>query len=87
MTTLKFEYKLEQAGTYTLNISVEDEAGNTTTRTFSFEVTADEKSSVDVKEVMGGVLIGLSVAILAGVVIYFVVSKVKLDKKEKRYKE
>ncbi len=84
---LKFEYKLEQAGTYTLNISVEDEAGNKTTRTYNFEVTTDEKSSVDVKEVMGGVLIGLSVAILAGVVIYFVVSKVKLDKKEKRYKE
>ena len=35
---------------------------------------------------MGGVLIGLSVAILAGVVMYFVVSKVKLDKKEKSYK-
>ena len=82
-----FEKELEQAGTYQLTISVKDEAGNETSRTYSFEVTTDEKSAVNVTEVMGGVLIGLSVAILAGVVIYFVVSKVKLDKKEKRYKE
>ena len=82
-----YEYLLEKAGTYTLEITVQDEAGNDSTVSHTFEVTADETSSVDVKEVMGGVLIGLSVAILAGVVIYFIVSKVKLDKKEKKYKE
>ena len=32
-------------------------------------------------------MIGISVALLAGVVIYFIVSKVKLDKKEKSYKD
>lgn len=81
-----YSHKLESAGNYTLTITVEDEAGNITTQTMSFEVTSDSSTPVDVKEVMGGVLIGLSVAILAGVVIYFIVSKVKLDKKEKSYK-
>jgi len=81
-----YSYKLEKAGSYTLSITVTDEAGNKTTEKVSFEVTTKEKGATDVKEVMGGVLIGLSVAILAGVVIYFIVSKVKLDKKEKSYK-
>lgn len=81
-----YSHKLVSAGSYTLSISVTDEAGNKKTEKIHFEVTTEEKKEVDVKEVMGGVLIGLSVAVLAGVVIYFVVSKVKLDKKEKRYK-
>jgi hypothetical protein len=81
-----YSTKLDTAGNYTLTITVEDEAGNVTTQTMSFEVTSEGSSSVDVQEVMGGVLIGLSVAILAGVVIYFIVSKVKLDKKENSYK-
>ena len=81
-----YSYKLESAGSYTLSITVTDEAGNKTTEKVNFEVSTEEKKEVDMKEVMGGVLIGLSVAILAGVVIYFVVSKVKLDKKEKNYK-
>ncbi len=82
-----YTHKLDRAGSYTLTFIVKDKAGNETSQSVSFEVTTDEKSDVDVKEVMGGVLIGLSVAILAGVVIYFVVSKVKLDKKEKKYKD
>lgn len=81
-----YSHKLTSAGSYTLKITVTDKAGNSTTEKVSFVVSTDEKEDVDVKEVMGGVLIGLSVALLAGVVIYFVVSKVKLDKKEKSYK-
>ena len=81
-----YTHKIESAGSYTLTIIVKDKAGNESTVTKSFEVTTDQKKDVDVKEVMGGVLIALSVAILAGVVIYFVVSKVKLDKKENKYK-
>ena len=41
---------------------------------------------VSTEEVMGGVLIAISVVLLAGVVVYFVVSKKKLDKKEKSYR-
>lgn len=81
-----YTHKLENAGSYTLTIIIKDKAGNESTATKSFEVSTDSKKDVDVKEVMGGVLIALSVALLAGVVIYFVVSKVKLDKKEKKYK-
>ncbi len=79
--------KLETAGTYTLTVIVKDKAGNETSSSVTFEVSTKESKDIDVKEVMGGVLIGLSVAVLAGVVIYFVVSKVKLDKKEKKYKD
>ncbi len=82
-----YTHKLESAGSYTLTITIKDKAGNESSQSVSFEVTTDDKKEVNVKEVMGGVLIGLSVAILAGVVIYFVVSKVKLDKKEKKYKD
>lgn len=82
-----YSYDLEKKGTYTLSFAVTDEAGNTTTKYKEIEVGSQEASTVDAKEVIGGVLIGLSVALLAGVVIYFVVSKKKLDKKEKSYRK
>ena len=83
---ISYEHTLEEAGDYTLTVTVTDEANNRTSRSVSFTVSADESTPVSVQEVLGGVLIALSVAVLAGVVIYFVVSKVKLDKKEKGYK-
>ena len=83
-----FEHTFDEVGEYTLIFTIKDEAGNSATAgPISFQVKAKGTSDpVDVKEVLGGVLIGVSVALLAGVVIYFVVSKVKLDKKEKAYK-
>lgn len=81
-----YEHTFEEAGDYTLTISIKDEAGNTAEKSVSFTVSTDTTNPINVQEVLGGVLIGVSVAILAGVVIYFVVSKVKLDKKEKGYK-
>lgn len=83
---ISYEYTLNVAGDYTLTVTVKDEAGNDVSRSVSFTVSTNETEPVSVQEVLGGVLIGLSVAVLAGVVIYFVVSKVKLDKKEKGYK-
>ena len=81
-----YEHELDEAGDYTLTVSVADGANNRNSRSISFTVSTDTSSPVDARDVIGGVLIGLSVAVLAGVVIYFVVSKVKLDKKEKGYK-
>lgn len=79
--------KLETAGDYVLTFIVRDEAGNISeATTVPFEVTTSTSDPASAKEVMGGVLIGVSVALLVGVVGYFVVSKVKLDKKEKSYK-
>ena len=84
--TYIYEHKFESAGNYTLTITVEDEAGISGSSSVSFTVSTEDTEPINVTEVLGGVLIGLSVALLAGVVIYFIVSKVKLDKKEKTYK-
>lgn len=84
--TYIYEHKFESAGNYTLTITVEDEAGISGSSSVSFTVSTEDTDPINVTEVLGGVLIGLSVALLAGVVIYFIVSKVKLDKKEKTYK-
>ena len=83
---ISYEHTLEEAGEYTLTVTITDEANNKQSKSVSFTVSADETTPVSVQEILGGVLIGLSVAVLAGVVVYFVVSKVKLDKKEKGYK-
>ncbi len=84
----KYTCSFEEAGDYTLTFQVTDEAGNLSApEKISFTVKAKETKPVNVKNVMGGVLIGVSVALLGGVVIYFIVSKVKLDKKERSYKK
>ena len=82
-----YEHALDVAGDYTLTIAITDQAGNKTTKEVSFTVATESSKALDAKDVLGGVLIGVSVAILVGVVAYFVVSKVKLDKKEKRYSQ
>ena len=81
-----YSYEIEEEGSYTVSIYVRDAAGNTsTTREFSFTVGDDGTSTpVNVQEIVGQVLIGVSVAILAGVVIYFVVSKVRENKSKKK---
>ena len=85
---ISYEYELEEVGNYTVSITVTDQAGNTSEpATFSFNVTSEGSDPVDVQEVLGGILIALSVAVLAGVVVYFVVSKVKLDKRAKGYQQ
>lgn len=81
----EFEYTPTEVGNYTVTITVTDKAGRTGSDSFSFEVTTDGGDTINVQQVLGGVLIGISVVVLAGVVIYFVVSKVKLDKRAKGY--
>ncbi len=82
-----FTHTLESAGDYTMTITITDVAGNKATRTVSFTVSTESSDPVNVTEVLGGILIAVSVVALAGVVIYFIVSKVKLDKREKKYKQ
>ncbi len=81
-----YSYKVETEGNYIVSIYVRDSAGNaSTTREFSFTVGDDGTSTpVNVQEVVGQVLIGVAAVILAGVVIYFVVSKVKENKSKKK---
>ncbi|MBQ8908763.1 MAG: hypothetical protein IJY90_00525 [Clostridia bacterium] len=82
-----YSYDLNQKGTYTLSITITDADGNSVTKLKEFEVGADKAKTGNKNDGWGGALIGLSVALLAGVIIYFVVSKKKLDKKEKSYRK
>lgn len=76
-----YNYTLTTAGEYEIIISVTDVAGWTTERTVTIKVMSDDQSNVEVYKVVGTILIVVSVVVLAGVVTYFIVSKVKQDKK------
>lgn len=79
-STTDYEFNLSQAGQYTVTFKVTDANGNesiTVTKTVS--VTASPNSGLETTEVLGIVLIVVSVLILAGAVVYFVISKKKAD--------
>ncbi|MBQ3494812.1 MAG: hypothetical protein IJA69_05285 [Clostridia bacterium] len=78
--TNKFEYLIETAGNYTVTFTVEDANGNEQVVTRTFTVSEETTSGMSSSEVVGTVLIVVSVLVLAGVVVYFIVSKKKLDK-------
>ncbi len=71
-------------GTYKLTIEVEDAVGRVTTEEFEFTVATKTKNSTETYKVVGTILIVISVLVLAGVIVYFIVSKVKLDKELKK---
>ncbi len=77
-------FKLDQVGTYELKIEATDTHGNVGTWTKRITVSAKAQDSTTTYRVIGTVLIVVSVVVLAGVVIYFIVSKVKLDKELKK---
>ncbi len=79
-----YNYTLETAGEYEITIAVTDAAGWTTEKTISIKVATDAEDARNVYQIVGTVLIVVSVVVLAGVVTYFIVSKVKEDKKKKR---
>lgn len=76
--------KFENVGSYTLTIEVEDMVGWKGTKTESIEVSENSSNAISTYKVVGTILIVVSVMILAGVIVYFVVSKVKLDKELKK---
>ena len=75
VTSGSYDYKLTQAGEYTLTYTVRDEAGNTKVESHVFQVSADENGINTVPETLAIVLIILAVLTLAGVVIYFIRSR------------
>jgi len=83
-TTDMLIYALDNVGTYTLTVETADAVGNKTTQSYSFEVTEKAQNTVMTYQIIGTVLIVVSVLVLAGVIIYFIVSKVKLDKELKK---
>ncbi len=83
-TDEEIAYEITETGTYTFTVTVTDESGNFTPREFTFTVTDEEIDPTLTYQIIGTVLIVISVLVLAGVIIYFVVSKVKLDKELKK---
>lgn len=81
-----YEYKLETAGEYKITITIKDNAGWTTTETVTITVGKTSNNNINVTQTVGIVFIVISVVVLAGVITYFVVSKVKLDKKSGKKK-
>ena len=73
----KYVYNINEVGTYKVTFSLSDVAGNVRTVTRTFTVTEDTTTPMTQEEIIGTVLIVVSVLVLAGVVIYFVVSKKK----------
>ncbi len=75
-------YKLTEAGKYTVTISITDDNGNTATKTAKITVT-DKASSKTISDAeVGIILIILSLVLLAGVIVYFVLTgrKSKINK-------
>ncbi len=77
-----YEYVLKTAGKYTITYTARDQAGNEKIVKEYVTVYADNNASVISTETWSIVLIVLSLAILAGVIIYFVKTRdKKTDKK------
>jgi hypothetical protein len=76
-TGKNYIWTFSDTGAYTLRIVVEDEAGQSRTYKYTINVASDDAESDVVNSVVGTVLIVVSVVILAGVVIYFVLSSRK----------
>ena len=64
-------YTFETAGDYVLTFSTTDDAGNNQVYTKTIKVVAEQTKKTDVTTVVGTILIVVSLAVLAGVIIYF----------------
>ncbi|MDE6583306.1 MAG: hypothetical protein K2K31_01485, partial [Clostridia bacterium] len=58
-----------QVGSYTIKVTVTRDDGPTTTETFKFDVTTESQSNTEVYQIVGIVLIVLSVLVLVGVIV------------------
>ena len=74
----------QEVGTYTIYLEVTDAVGNKGTKSLTVTFSARAQDRVMTYQVVGTILIVVSVVVLAGVIIYFIVSKVKLDKELKK---
>ncbi len=75
------EYTLANAGTYTITYTARDKAGNEKVVKEKIVAYADDNKSVISTETLNIVLIVVGLAILAGIVIYFVKTRDKKTKK------
>ena len=81
-----YSYEFTSSGEYILKIDADDNQGHTNTLTKTITVASEEyKEPVNTK-VLGYILIGVSVLILAGVVIFFIKTRDKTPKIEEETK-
>ncbi|MBQ9786122.1 MAG: Ig-like domain repeat protein, partial [Clostridia bacterium] len=76
----KYSFDLTEAGEYVLTFTVKDAAGNETEVVKNFTIADKGEDAMSTEQIIGTVLIVLTVVVLAGVVVYFVVTKRKMDK-------
>ena len=77
----KYRFNIESAGSYELSFYVSDDAGNKSNEVVkTFEIAEEGDEIVDTTKVVGTILVIISVLVLGGVVVYFIVSKKKMDK-------
>ncbi|MBE7082619.1 MAG: hypothetical protein E7378_02985 [Clostridiales bacterium] len=79
-TDTSVTYKFDKAGEYELKFILEDDANNKTEVVKTLTIKEETKESMSTQEKIGAILIAVSVVVLAGVVVYFIVSKRKMDK-------
>ncbi len=78
-----YNYVLDTAGEYEITITITDKANWTAEKTITIKVGSKDSGNTNVTKTIGTVLIVLSCVVLVGVVAYFIISKVKQDKKKK----
>ena len=69
--------KFDEAGTYEVVYEVTDKNGNTATTKYTITVTAASGNTVNPVTVITIVLVVVAVALIAGIVVYLVVSRKK----------
>lgn len=89
-----YSYTFDKVGDYTFKIVAKDEAGNSTLNTYSYTITSKAKDEnvtnkntvLGMSPALGTTLIVLSVVVLGGVVVYFVLSSNKARKSTNKNK-
>lgn len=76
-----YRYVLDTAGEYKLTVSVKDAVDLETIETKTFTVTTEGKKTGVSTSTIGIILIVISALVLAGVIAYFIVSRVLMNKK------
>ena len=79
----EFEFFIDAAGSYTVTITVEDDSDNVTTIPRTFTVTESAVTPLSDNEIITIVLICVAVLVLAGAVVYAIIS----SKNTKAYKQ
>lgn len=83
-----YSYTFNKVGSYTFKIVVKDKAGNSTYNNYSYTITVNAKDAntenkntvLGMSPALGTTLIVLSVVVLGGVIVYFVLSSNKARK-------